>query len=139
MRFIFLLPLVLALSIGVMPSPSSAGETDPLFINLTTDDVHRAHMAITFGGKQHELGHPLTVFLNDKGVHIGSTAHSDRFAGQQKVLEELMGKGATVIICPMCMQHFGIKEADLLPGLKIGKPELTGAALFRDNTRTLTW
>lgn len=50
-----------------------------------------------------------------------------------------MSKGATVLICPMCMKHYGVKEADLLSGLKVGKPELTGGALFKDNTKTLTW
>jgi sulfur relay (sulfurtransferase) complex TusBCD TusD component (DsrE family) len=96
-------------------------------------------MAITFGGNQQELGHPLTVFLNDKGVLIGSKANANKFSEHQKKLSELMSKGATVLICPMCMKHYGVKKADLLPGLKVGKPELTGSALFKDNTKTLTW
>jgi hypothetical protein len=84
-----------------------------LFANLTSNDSHRANMAITFGGNQHERGHSLTIFLK--------------------------GKGATVFICPMCMKHYGVKKSDLLPGLKVGRPELTGGALFKDNTKTLTW
>ncbi|NJN47870.1 MAG: DsrE family protein, partial [Candidatus Competibacteraceae bacterium] len=106
---------------------------------LTSDDSHRANMAITFGGNQHKRGHPLTIFLNDKGVLIGSKANSAKFADHQKALSELMSKGVIVLICPMCMKHYGVKEADLLPGLKVGKPELTGGALFKDNTKTLTW
>jgi len=39
----------------------------------------------------------------------------------------------------MCMKHYGVKEADLLPGIKVGNPEVTGGALFKDNTKTLTW
>jgi hypothetical protein len=38
----------------------------------------------------------------------------------------------------MYMNHYGIKEADLLPGLKVGDPELTGGAIFKDNTKTLS-
>lgn len=37
----------------------------PLFINMTTNDPHRANMALSFGMKQLDRGHPLTVFLND--------------------------------------------------------------------------
>jgi predicted peroxiredoxin len=116
-----------------------AGANDPLFINMTTDDDHRATMAIGFGVKQHALGHPLTLFLNDKGVQIASKANAGKFADQQKELVEAMAKGATVIACPLCMKHYGVKESDLLPGIKVGKPELTGGALFKDNTKTLTW
>jgi hypothetical protein len=27
------------------------------------------------------------------------------------------------------MKHYGVKEADLLPGLKVGNPELAGGAV----------
>lgn len=39
----------------------------------------------------------------------------------------------------MCMKYYGVKEGDLLSGLKVGTPELTGAAVFKDNTKSLTW
>lgn len=139
MKFISQLLIAFALCIGTLSTPALAGNTDPLFVNLTSDDSHRANMAITFGGNQQGLGHPLTVFLNDKAVLIGSTANADAFSEHQKKLSELMSKGATVLICPMCMKHYGVKEADLLPGLRVGRPELTGSALFKDNTKTLTW
>ncbi len=47
--------------------------------------------------------------------------------------------GATVLICPMCSKHYGIVESNLLPGIKVGSPELTGGALFKDGTHALTW
>jgi sulfur relay (sulfurtransferase) complex TusBCD TusD component (DsrE family) len=139
MNFFARLLLALALIVGATVTPAIAGSTDPLFVNLTSDDPHRANMAITFGKNQHERGHALTVFLNDKAVLIGSKGNAGKFADQQKALSELLSKGATVLICPMCMKHYGVKEADLIPGLKVGNPELTGAALFKDNTKTLTW
>lgn len=126
--------LMLALS-----TPAFAGDTDPLFINLTSDDGHRSTMAISFGTKQQAKGHPLSLFLNDKAVFVASKAHSAKFAEQQKALAEVIAKGGVVIVCPMCMKHFGVKEADLMPGFKVGNPDLTGAALFKDNTKTLTW
>lgn len=128
------LGLVLAAAVQAV-----AGDSDPLFINLTTDDGHRANMALTFGTKQMELGHPLTVFLNDNGVYLGSKSNADKLGDQQTAIGELISKGATVIVCPMCMKHYGVAESDLLEGLKVGKPELTGGFLFKDGTQTLTW
>jgi sulfur relay (sulfurtransferase) complex TusBCD TusD component (DsrE family) len=139
MKLISQVLFVIALSLGSIATPALAGDTDPLFVNLTTDDPHRANMGITFGKNQLDRGHPLTIFLNDKGVFIGSRANSGKFADHQKALGELMSKGATVLICPLCMKHYGVKEADLLQGLKVGNPELTGGALFKDNTKALTW
>ncbi|WP_298432908.1 DsrE family protein [Ottowia sp.] len=118
---------------------ASAEASAPLFVNLVTDDAHRADMALTFSMNQFKLGHPLTVFLNDRAVAIASTANSNQFAKHQKMLTELAGKGATVLVCPMCMKHFGVKPTDLLPGLKVGSPEVTGAALFRTGSHTMTW
>ncbi len=139
MKYLSRLLLAFALVIGNIAAPAFAGDTDPLFINLTTDNPHRANMAISFGKNQLERGHPLTIFLNDKGVFIGSKARAAQFGGQQKMLGEIMGKGGVVLVCPMCMKHYSVKEPDLLPGLKVGNPELTGSALFKDNTKTLTW
>lgn len=118
---------------------AQAGPNSPLFINLTSDETHRAMMALNFGKNQLERGHPLTLFLNDRAVYVGAKHQAHRFAEQQKMLAELMAKGASVIACPFCMKHYGVQPADLLPGIALGNPELTGAALFRDDTRTLTW
>lgn len=139
MKFIYKVLIVLALFVPNIVTPALAGDADPLFVNLTTDDAHRANMGITFGKNQLKRGHPLTIFLNDKGVLIGSKENSKTFADHQKMLGELMDKEVTVLICAMCMKHYGVKEADLLPGLKISNPDITGSALFKDNTKTLTW
>jgi hypothetical protein len=37
------------------------------------------------------------------------------------------------------MEHYGIETGDLIEGANVGNPDLTGAALFKDDTRTLTW
>lgn len=120
-------------------APSHAGDSDPLFINLTSDDGHRVNMALTFGGHQMKRGHALSIFLNDRAVAVASKANAEKFAAQQKALTDLLGAGATILVCPMCMKHYGVSEADLLPGLKVGNAELTGAALFKDNGKTMTW
>ena len=139
MNIVKTLSILFVLLTGFLAAPVFSGDKDPLFINMTTDEPHRADMAVTFGKHQMERGHPLTIFLNDKGVYVGSTANASKFGVQQQILTELISKGAIVIACPTCMKHYGIKETDLLPGIKVGKPELTGDALFKDDTKTLSW
>ena len=131
--------VALSLIFAVFASPAIAGANDPLFVNLLTDDGHRASMAITFSKNQFDRGHALTIFFNDKGVRIVSKAKSAKYAQQQQALAEMIGKGATVLVCSMCMKHYRVKEADLIAGAKVSNPELTGGALFKDNTKTLTW
>lgn len=129
----------MALAVVVFSTPAFAGDSDPLFINLTTDDSHAASMAITFGKNQMDRGHPLTIFLNDKAVFVGSKTNGTKYSKQQQMLTEVMGKGAVVLACPMCMGHHAVKEGDLLQGIKVSNPETTGNALFKDKTVTMTW
>ena len=116
-----------------------AGAKDPLFINLSTDELHRSTMAINFGKHHFANGHPLTIFLNDKAVMLGVKAGSSKFADQQQALSEVIAAGALVIMCPMCLKQAGFTEADLIAGVKIGSPKLTGDALFKDGTKTMSW
>jgi sulfur relay (sulfurtransferase) complex TusBCD TusD component (DsrE family) len=135
-----LLAALVAVSLITGPAAAVlAGDADPLFINLTSDDGHRINMAFSFGGKQHERGHPLTIFMNDRAVMAASKANAVRFPEQQKAIADLLANGATIIVCPMCMEHYGVTEDDLLAGLTVGNPEATGGALFQDNAKTLTW
>lgn len=135
-----LLASALAASLaGGFSAGAMAGGSDPLFINLTSDDGHRFAMALAFGGNQAKLGHPLTIFINDRGVLAASKANAEKFGEQQKTLASLLTAGANIYVCPTCMKHFGVKEEDLLPGLKVGNPDLLGGALFKDGTKTLTW
>ncbi|MBB6055435.1 MAG: DsrE/DsrF-like family protein [Gammaproteobacteria bacterium] len=138
MHFISRILLAAAIFLGGL-NAGFAANTDPLFINMTTSDAHRSTMAIGFGKSQFERGHQLTIFLNDKGVLIASAANKAQFTNQQNMLSELVKKGAVVFVCPTCIKHYGIKESDLLPGLKVSNPDLTGNALFQENTKTLSW
>lgn len=120
-------------------APSSAETTGSLFVNLTTDETHRVDMATAFSKAMAERGHPLSIWLNDKGVLLAAKEHAGKFAPQQAALAELVTKGAQLIVCPLCMKRYGIKESDLIEGAKVGNPDLTGSLLFKEDTRTLTW
>jgi sulfur relay (sulfurtransferase) complex TusBCD TusD component (DsrE family) len=112
---------------------------DPLFINLSTDEVNRASMAINFGKHHSTSGHALTIFLNDKAVILGVKAGATKFSDQQQALSEVISNGALVIMCPMCLKQAGYVETDLISGVKLGGPKTTGEALFRDGTKTISW
>ena len=115
-----------------------AGDKDPLFVNITTDHGHRSLMAVQFSGKMMAKGHPLTIYLNDKGVLLASKKFA-RYADVQAKLEDAIKNGAKVYICPVCMQEYGVEGEDLVNGLTIGNADLLNAALFADNTKTMSW
>jgi sulfur relay (sulfurtransferase) complex TusBCD TusD component (DsrE family) len=129
--------LLACLSSFVMAS--YAASLDPLFVSLTSDEPHRATMALNFSKHHAANGHPLSVFLSDKGVYLGVKASSSSYPEQQKLLAEMIANGSTVIMCPPCLRHYGFTEADLLPGIKLGGAKVTGEALFKPNTKTLSW
>ena len=116
-----------------------ASNLDPLFVSLTSDEPHRASMALNFSKHHAANGHPLSVFLSDKGVYLGVKASGSSHPEQQKLLLEMIASGSTVIMCPPCLRHYGFTEADLLPGIKMGGAKVTGEALFKPNTKTLSW
>jgi sulfur relay (sulfurtransferase) complex TusBCD TusD component (DsrE family) len=131
--------ITLALCGNLVIAPAFAGDTDPLFVNLTTDEAFRTMMAMRFSKSLFERGHPLTIFLNDRGILLASKAHTAKYVDQQKLLSELISKGTLVIACPQCLKQFDIAENDLLPGIQVGSANLTGGALFKDGTQTLSW
>jgi len=139
MHFFQRLFLALTLAAGVLVPVARADDKAPLFINLSTDDAHRAAAALTFGLHQQRNGHPLTVFLNDRGALLASRAQAARYAELQHTLAELVHNGATVLVVPLSMKHYGVAADELLPGLLVSNSQRSGPALFRDNTRTLSW
>lgn len=136
--FRYFLALVALLGI-LSTTPARADNDDPLFVNLTSDEAHRADMAFVFSQSMQARGHPITIWLNDRGVLIVSRQNAEKFATEQKLLGELVAKGATVLVCPFCMKHYGVAEADLMDGARLGNPDLTSKLLFADDTQTLSW
>lgn len=143
MKHLKLIPILMFLFIatgfvGGFPY-SIADSTDPLFINLISDDLHRSNMALRVAEAQSGRGHLVTIYLNDKGVFLASTRNASKYENHQKTLGELMTKGVTVYVCPFCMKNYGVLDSDLISGVKHSTPELIEASLFKDRSRTLTW
>ena len=63
---------VLVLCAALATPSARAGDNDPLFVNLTSDEAFLTMMAMRFAKSLWERGHPLTIFLNDKGIFLAS-------------------------------------------------------------------
>jgi predicted peroxiredoxin len=116
-----------------------------LFVNLTSNEMDRAAMAITFSTRvrtQKQI--PVTIFLNVDGVRLvnrnipGSTHVSGKTL--QEMLNAFMAAGGKVIACPMCMKNVGgMKKTDLLEGVVVGGSDVTWPVLFAENTTVLNY
>lgn len=123
---------------GLLLAGFSWAAGEPLFINVTSEpQLHRTEMALVFANNVLKKNHPVTVFLNDTAVKTATKASAGSATG--KLLAEAIQTGAAVIVCPMCLKHYGIAETDLIAGIKLGNPDLTQSVLFAPNTRTLSW
>ncbi len=129
----------LALISAGFSSLTPAEEKDPLFISLSSDAAKRVEHVLHFSELQFSRGHPLTIWLNETGIFLASREYTKKHADRQKALAELINKGASVIVCQYCMKQLEVEDSDLLPGFKVGNPDLVGGALFKENTRTLSW
>ena len=139
MKILTALVLSIVLSVGAFSTTAFAGDKDPLFINLTTNDAFRAIMALTFGRHQLGKGHPVTVFLNDHGVFLGSKKYSRRYAREQKLIKDFVKNGGVVLMCDMCIHKFVIKKSQIIPEVKVSLHDEASKALFTDHTKTMSW
>ena len=130
--------------------PFSAGAVaeerkEALFVNLTSDEVDRAAMAIkfaTFVRKSRKI--PVTIFLNVRAVHWANKnlPQHKHYSGETpaEMIGKFVASGGKVIICPNCMAKIGgMEKSDLIEGVEVGRPDLTLPALFGEGTRVLSY
>jgi predicted peroxiredoxin len=134
LRILVVLVIILAGLVQVV----SAGGSDPLFVNLTSTDHHKANMAIALSREMLKHGHPVTIYLNCQAVQIVNKKNPE-YAMQQKKLGEFITKGGTVLVCPMCEKFLRLSQADLIPGVQMSNANAVDQALFRPNTKILSW
>jgi predicted peroxiredoxin len=146
---------MLGLLVGVLITLAPRGEAQnspvrgdagkpPLFINVTTGDSWRGWMGLHFAHSTMKMGHPVTVFLNLDAVKLAAkSGEQEKRPSMQRIPRDIIADfirdGGTVLMCGPCMQEFGLKLDDLLPGVQMGRPGLTQGFIFAENARTLTW
>lgn len=121
MKFIQYFVLMCLLSATLNLQPSLAENKNYLLINLTSYTTPESRKAIDYAKAEQTRGRPVVIFLQDKSVLAASKMHASQFKEQQRNLNELMRKGATVLICPDCMKLYGVNESDLLAGIHIAE------------------
>ena len=113
-----------------------------LFVNLISDDLDRAAMAVSISNKVLSTGDiPATILLSAQGVRwADKNIPQNSYVNGKTIPEMLQGfmkSGGQVIICKMCMTNVGgIKKEDVIDGVKF---DGTLSALFADNTTVLTY
>jgi predicted peroxiredoxin len=130
------------------PAPTPRGPEDlanGLFVNLTTDDIDRAAMAVGFATKVlNNTDKPVTIFINTQGVRFADVTIPQNIHKSGKTIHEMLQKfmddGGVVLVCPVCMVNVGgMVEEDVLDGIIIGTPEYTWSAMFAENVTVLSY
>lgn len=142
MKNIFSLVLLSFLCLGINTTASADDDDKKLFVNLISDDLDRAAMAVSISNKVLSTGSTqVTIFLSAQGVRwVDKTIPQNRYVNSKTIPEMLQGfmkSGGQVILCKMCMTNIGgIKQEEVIDGVKF-----TGTldALFADNTTVLTY
>lgn len=93
---------------------------EPIYINLATNESDRVAMALNAGHQYAEHGFPIIIYLNDKAVILGVEVVSEPVSKGQIAIKQAIAKGATVFICPTCLENYGFTPSNLVQGVVLG-------------------
>lgn len=139
------LVIIMLFTPGLTSTVFATDNNQKLFVNLTSDEINRAAMAIMFSTKvltQKKI--PVTLFLNIEAVRIvdKNIPEHKHVSGNslKEMLASFMKAGGRVLVCPMCMKNVGgLSAKDLIKEVEVGGPNKTWPALFADNTTVLSY
>ncbi len=154
MRRNLILSALLAILLGTLLMPAHADAkkktSEPvevakraMIINITAGPADIQKVSMGLGLAAHGLGdgREVTIFLNVQAPIIASKGFSPSVGYIQDMpvkaaLEKLIADGATVLVCPHCLEVAGLSEADLIEGVALASRESlfgsmdAGAAVF---------
>ena len=93
---------------------------EPIYINLATNDLGKVLMALDASRQYAEKGYPIVIYLNDKAVTLGVEVSSGGISKEQVAIKRAIANGATVIICPTCLEDQGFTRINLMQGVVLG-------------------
>jgi predicted peroxiredoxin len=116
----------------------------PIFYNIISDDSWNAGMALGQANVAARRGHPVTVFLNVRGVHVADRNTVQGTFGPagktpKALLASLIDGGETVLVCGTCMSAAGMAAHDLIDGARVSGPDLTFGALTAEGTIVMSY
>jgi len=131
---------LLYITINVNAHASDNGKK--LFVNLISDDLDRAAMAVSISNKTLSTGKiKVTIFISAQGVRwVDKKIPQNTYVNGKTIpemLQNFMKSGGQVIVCKMCMKNVGgMKTSEVIEGVSFSG---TLEALFADNTTVLTY
>jgi sulfur relay (sulfurtransferase) complex TusBCD TusD component (DsrE family) len=111
--------IVATLAVISLPLSTFAAK-EPIYINLATNDPVKVAMALDAGRQYVGHGFPLVIYLNDKAVLLGVETSSGSISKEQMAIKQAIANGATVIICPTCLEDHGFTRMNLVQGIALG-------------------
>ena len=114
-----ILRILTVLAVIALPLSALAAK-EPIYINLATTDPGKVAMALDAGRQYTEHGFPLVIYLNDKAVILGFEVKSGSISKEQMAIKQAIANGATVIICPTCLEDHGFTRMNLVQGIALG-------------------
>ena len=102
---------------------TGTGQTVVLNIVSGPDQPHPVTMALQLAGHALDDGRAVVLFFNVKAVDVPLKSLPADLAYHDKpiaaLLEKLIDRGATVLVCPHCMKAQGIDADDLVDGAEV--------------------
>jgi predicted peroxiredoxin len=77
-------------------------------------------MALDAGRQYAEKGYPIVIYLNDKAVNLGVEVKSGNVSKEQEAIRQAIANGATIIVCPTCLEDYGFTLINLVQGVVLG-------------------
>jgi predicted peroxiredoxin len=145
-KLLALLGIAAIAGVALLPAATRSSDgKESLFVNLTSDEIHRVAMALTFAERvRTERDIPVTVFLNVDGARLADPEEPQPCYADgrtpQRMIRSFLEAGGTVVLCPMCMKNVAGLEADeILEGIVLGTPENTLDAMFAEGARVMSY
>jgi len=114
-----ILRILSVLAVIALPLSALAAK-EPIYINLATNDPAKVSMALDAGRQYAEKGYPIVIYLNDKAVILGVEVKSGGVSKEQEVIRQAIANGATIIVCPTCLEDYGFTRINLVQGVVLG-------------------
>ena len=111
-----ILRILSVLAVIALPLSALAAK-EPIYINLATNDPARVSLALDAGRQYAEKGYPIVIYLNDKAVILGVEVKSGGISKEQEAIRQAIANGATIIVCPTCLEDYGFTRINLVQGV----------------------
>lgn len=137
--------IFLALLAGLACAFSAqAQEPVDLLVTVTSADAQNQGIALVLAGQAMEQKARVRVLLCADGGQLAvkakeSPALKPRNVSPKEMLQGLIKKGALVEVCALFLPNSDLKQADLIDGIGVAKPNEVATTLLQPNAKVLAF